>query len=157
MFIRANRRSALALAALPAVLGTLGCYAYLPVRDESALTGRRASLLLTDSGSVVLGSRIGAGMVALEGVYLGDSASSHLLAVSQSRQRDGQEIEWRGEHVAVPRVLVASLQERSFSASQTALAGALATIGLVAITAALRGKGDGGGGGPGPTTTRPGN
>ncbi len=66
-------------------------------------------------------------------------------------------IEWRGAHVAVPRVLVESLQERTFSASQSALAGALATIGVVGITTALRGKGDGGGGGPGPTTTRPGN
>ncbi|MEP6679590.1 MAG: hypothetical protein ABJB78_09845 [Betaproteobacteria bacterium] len=144
------RFSALVVAAIPALVGTLGCYSYTPARDVTSLTGRRASIALTDSGSVVLAPRIGAGVIALEGDYLGDSAGMHLLAMTLTRQRDGQEADWKGEHVAVSHALVASLDERAFSASRSLLAGALGVAGAIALTLALRGKGESSMGGPPP-------
>lgn len=144
------RLSALLIATVPALAGTLGCYSYYPARDTSALTGRRASIALTDSGSVVLAPRVGSGVIALEGNYLGDSAGTHLLAMTLTRQRNGQEADWKGEHVAVPRALVASLEERTFSTSRSLFAGALGVVGAVALTLALRGKGDSSPGGPPP-------
>jgi hypothetical protein len=147
--VRVHHRRRGALAAV--VFATVGCYAYMPARDATSLVGRRASIALTDSGSVVLGARIGQGVVNLEGIYLGDSAGAHLLAVAVSRTRNGAESDWKGEHVGVPRALVASLDEREFSASRSAFAGALGTVGVVAMTFALRGRGEGGQGGPVPT------
>ena len=137
------------LATLPATVNAVGCYAYYPARDAGALQGQRASLSLTDSGSVVLAPRIGASVVAMEGRYAGDSAGAYLIDLAVTRTRSGTEADWRGERVAVPRVLVASLEQREFSAPRSALAGVLASVGLVAITVALRGKGDNGGLGSG--------
>jgi hypothetical protein len=141
---QAFRRTALLVAALPAAIGTLGCYAYLPARDAGALQGKRASFALTDSGSVVLAPRIGPSIVAIEGRYAGDSAGVYLVDMLVTRQRNGAEADWHGERVAVARPLVASLEQREFSAPRSFLAGALAAIGVAAITAAIRGKGDNG-------------
>jgi hypothetical protein len=144
MGMRIFRRTALLLATLPAAAATVGCYAYYPARDPGSLQGHRASLALTDSGSVVLAPKIGASIVALEGRYAGDSAGAYLIDLAITRQRNGVEADWKGERIVVPRVLVASLEQRDFSAPRSALAGALAAVGLVAITAAIRGKGDNG-------------
>jgi hypothetical protein len=149
------RRYALVLATLPGVFGTLGCYAYLPARDANALVGRRLSISLTDSGSVVLASRVGASVVGMEGTYMGDSAGSHLMSVLLTRQRSGAESDWKGEHVSIPRALVVSVEEREFSPSRTAFAGVLAAAGAFAATVAFRGKGEGGQGAPVPGS-RPG-
>ena len=144
------RTSALLFAAIPALVGTVGCYSYYPARDVTALTGRRASISLTDSGSVVLAPRVGSGVIVVEGDYLGDSAGTHLLAMTLTRQRNGQEADWKGEHVAVPHALVASLDERAFSSSRSLFAGALGVVGVVALTIALRGKGESSTGNPPP-------
>jgi hypothetical protein len=149
------RNSVLILAVLPAAFGTLGCYAYLPARDPGLLVGRQASVALTDSGSVVLASRVGPGVVDLEGTYVGDSSGTHLLAVWSTRQRSGAQTDWRGEHVAIARPLVASIEEREFSKSRTAFASMLAAAGAIAATVAFRGKGEGGQGGS-VSGTRPG-
>jgi hypothetical protein len=142
--MRLFRRTALVLAALPTTVGTAGCYAYYPARDAGSLQGHRASVSLTDSGSVVLAPRIGASVVALEGRYAGDSAGAYLIDLAVTRQRSGVEADWRGERIVVPRALVASLEQREFSAPRSVLMGALTAVGLVAITAAIRGKGDNG-------------
>lgn len=131
-------------AAVLATLGNVACYSYLPPRNMAELQGKRASLALTDSGSVVLASRIGPGITAIEGTFLGDSAGQYVLAMLVSRQRNGAEADWRGEHVVVAHPLVTSVEIRAFSAPRSLLAGALATIGVAALTAALRGKGDNG-------------
>jgi hypothetical protein len=125
----------------------VACYDYRPATSPAVLVGRRIQLLLTDSGSVVLAARIGPAVEAIEGQYLGDSAGVLLLAMAASRARSGVEMDWRGERVAVPRALVASMLERRFSRSRTAFASGLAVLGIGAMTAALRGKGDASGGG----------
>jgi hypothetical protein len=137
-------------------LSTLaGCYEYRPATSPAQLVGHRVQLVLTDSGSVVLAGRIGSSIEAIEGSYQGDSAGAYLLRLSGARARNGIETDWRGEPVAVPHALVASMLERRFSGSRTTFAGSIAAVGLGAMTAALRGRGEGGGGGPVPVPTPP--
>jgi hypothetical protein len=133
----------------------IACYDYRPATSPALLVGHRIQLVLTDSGSVVMAPRIGSAVEAIEGTYLGDSAGVLLVGVATSRARSGIETDWRGEHVAIPRTLVASMLERRFSRSRTAFASGLAAVGVGAMTAALRGKGEGVGGGPVPTPQPP--
>ena len=130
--------------ALLAAVGLLAaaCYEYRPATDLASLQGRQVELTLTDSGAVILAGRIGPAIAAINGTYLGDSAGAYLLAVTTSRARNGQEVDWRGEHVVAPRPLVAAILERRFSRSRTTFAGVLAAVGIGGMTAALRGRGE---------------
>ena len=141
------RRTATIIAVLPLLASAAGCYEYLPARGMHSLVGRSASLQLTDSGSVVLTQRIGARVDAVNGTFLGDSSSAYLMSVQSTHTRDMGDTGWKGERVAIPSLLVTSVQERQFSASRSMFAGALAMGGLVAATLALRGKGESGTGG----------
>jgi hypothetical protein len=58
-----------------------------------------------------------------------------------SRNRSGNEMDWRGEQVSVAHPLVASLNERRFSTSRSVFASGLAIAGLTGITVGLRGRG----------------
>lgn len=146
----ASRPLALACAALLA-----GCYEYIPSASPASLVRQRVQLVLTDSGAVALAGRIGPSVESLEGTLLGDSAGTYLVSMLMTRARNGAESDWRGERIGVPHALVASFQERRFSPSRTALAGGIAAVGVVGITAGLRGAGMGGQGGPGPGNGNP--
>ena len=146
----ASRRLLIVCAALCA-----SCYEYVPTGNPSSLVGQRVQLTLTDSGAVALASRIGPSIEALEGTLVTDSAASYQISMLTTRARSGNESDWRGEQIGVPHVLVSSLQARRFSPSRTALAGGLAAVGIVAITAGLRGAGIGGQGGPAPGPGNP--
>jgi hypothetical protein len=147
--MRQRARPALALAVL---LG-LGCYEYLPARDSAALVGQRIQLVLTDSGMVVLASRIGPSTDAIEGTLLADSLGTYVLAMALTRTRSGSEIDWRGEQVLVPHTLAASVAERRFSPARSTFAGGLAAAGIAGITVGLRGRGAASGSGG--TGTKP--
>jgi hypothetical protein len=126
------------------------CYEYLPARTPASLLGQRVQLTLTDSGSVVMASRVGPSVDAIEGDLVADSAGSYVVGVTVTRARNGTESDWRGERVAVAHPLVASFAERRFSRSRSTFAGALMTAGIVAITVSLRGNGESSGGAPTP-------
>jgi hypothetical protein len=120
------------------------CYEYVPARSPATLRGQRVELSLTDSGSVVLASRLGPSVEALEGTLLADTAGLYRVAVVQTRLRNGSETDWRGEEVTVAQGLVARLNERRFSPSRSFFAGGLAVVGIVGATIGLRGAGKGG-------------
>jgi len=148
--VLASRPLALACVALLA-----GCYEYVPSGSPASLMQRRVQLTLTDSGAVVLASRIGPSVEALDGTLVGDSSGTYLVSMLVTRARNGTESDWRGERIGVPHLLVSSLQERRFSPTRTALAGGIAAVGIVGITAGLRGAGIGGQGGPAPGNGNP--
>lgn len=127
---------------------TTGCYEYVSTPLTTSLVGRRVQLSLTDSGTVALARQVGPSVEAVEGDLLADSAGAYVIGVAVIRARSGAESDWRGERVAVPHSLVSSFAERKFSTSRTSFAGALMTVGVVAITTALRGGGDSSGGIP---------
>jgi hypothetical protein len=124
-----------------------GCYEYLPARDPATLIGQRVQLTLTDSGMVALASQVGPSTDLIEGTLLRESPGQYVLAMAVSRTRFGNEIDWRGEQVTVPRILAASIAERRFSRSRSVFAGGLAAVGIAGATVALRGAGSSGGSG----------
>jgi hypothetical protein len=131
-----------------------GCYGYYPVSGATP-SGREVELALTDSGSVVLARQVGQGVVAIAGRVAGDSSGALLLNMASTRTRDGNETGWRGERVAVPRALVATMGERRFSRGRTTLFGGALAVALVAIRQGFGGTGASSGGSGLPTTTGP--
>jgi hypothetical protein len=132
-----------------------GCYIYHPVPETDPPPGERVRLTLTDSGTANLAAQVGRATEAVSGDLLGDSAGNYLVAVRSTRMRGGTEIDWRGEQVAVPRPLVASVEQRRFSRTRTVVMSVAVVVAALAVREAFWGPGGvfGGappGGGPGP-------
>jgi hypothetical protein len=145
MAIYRERRLAAIIAA--SVVGRCGCYGYVAPPRGSSLVGTEAQLQLSDSGAVVLSSKIGPSAEAITGRIVTDSAPGYVVSVASVRQRDVYETLWHGEHVLIDRALVVNAGTRRFSPSRTAFFSGLVSVGLLAARQALLGRGRGGGGG----------
>lgn len=143
--VRRGRRLAATIAA--SVVGLCGCYGYVAPPRGSSLVGREAQLWLSDSGAVVLASKIGPAAESITGRVVTDSASGYVVSLASVRQRDGDETLWHGEYVLVDRTLITEAGARRFSPSRTALFSGILSAGLVAARLAFGGHGSGGGGG----------
>ena len=117
-----------------------GCYGYYPP-DTPAPVGKSVEVTLTDSGSFALARQIGPSAAAINGRLTSDSASALILSVTGVRQRDGNEVDWKGERVLVPRPLVVKLEERRFSRGRTTLFVGSVVAGLLVARQALGGTG----------------
>jgi hypothetical protein len=117
-----------------------GCYGYYPATTPAPV-GRDVELTLTDSGSFALARQIGPSAEAIAGRMTADSANAIVLSVRGVRQRDGNDVDWKGERVAVPRPLVVKLEERRFSRARTALFAGTIAVGLVVMRQAFSGEG----------------
>jgi predicted NBD/HSP70 family sugar kinase len=110
-------------------------------------------LTLTDAGTANLAAELGPSVAAVGGRLVNDSGDAYVLALSESRKRNGMEIDWRGEQVAINKSLVASIQQRQFSRTRTAFVGAGLIGGVLLARQILWGPGGVFGGsspGPGP-------
>jgi hypothetical protein len=117
-----------------------GCYGYYPATTPAPV-GHDVQVTLSDSGSFVLARQVGSSTEAIDGRFTSDSANAITLSVTGVRRRDGTEVDWRGEHVTVPRPMVLKLEERRFSRGRTTLfAGAIA-LALIGTHQALGGSG----------------
>jgi hypothetical protein len=125
---------------LPLLLLAGGCYGYYPV-TAAAPVGRDVQLTLTDSGSVMLARQIGAGVEAVSGRVSADSSGAIVLSLTGTRKRDGVEVDWKGERLAVQRGLIASVSERRFSRARTGLFGGALAVTLYALREAFGGPG----------------
>jgi hypothetical protein len=123
------------------LVGAVGCYAYIPAIAGRSLTDREVQLALTDSGAVVMAALVGPSIATVDGRFIRDSDDVYLLGVTGTARRDGAEMEWRGERIAFPRVLVSSVATKQFSRGRTLLFGALTTGALIAIGEAFAGGG----------------
>jgi hypothetical protein len=131
-----------------------GCYEYQPVTTASAPTGEPIRLTLTDAGSADLAPSLGPSMEEVAGKLLNSSGDAYVVALSESRKRNGMEIDWRGEEVSISKSLVASVQLRKFSATRTTFLTAGIVGALVILQKSFWGSGSMFGGGPpgrGPT------
>lgn len=108
------------------------------------------SVVLTDIGSTQLAPALGPASTGLEGAFVADSSGHYVVAVRQVQRRDRDPVSWRGEHVAVPHALVASVRERRLSRTRTTIAGLVAIAGAVLAGRAVGDGFDVGGGRPGP-------
>ena len=130
---------------LISALAVGACYRYDPVTASQVAPQRLVELALTDSGGVVLAARIGPQVEALRGRVLADTGGTMTLGVMQTRQRSGNEQDWKGEELLVPHALIASIGERHFALSRTVLFSAALTGALVGVSAAFNGPGFGSG------------
>lgn len=112
-----------------------GCYAYNApsVHDSETLMGRQVQATLTDSGSVVLASKVGPSVEQLRGSIVAEDLTSLSFAMDESVHRDGTGAPWRQEVVLVPRPLVRQIEVRAFSPSRTALAAFLTSVALLGV------------------------
>ena len=117
-----------------------GCYGYYPP-GTLAPVGKSVEVTLSDSGSFALARQIGPSAAAINGRLTSDSASALILSVTGVRQRDGNEVNWKGERVSVPRPLVIKLEERRFSRARTTLFAGSVVVGLLVARSALDGSG----------------
>jgi hypothetical protein len=111
-----------------------GCYVYEPVTTASTPTGRPVRLTLTDAGTTNLASELGPSVEAVGGKLIGNTSDAYVLALSDSRKRNGVEIDWRGEQVSISKSLVATIQQRQFSRTRTTFV----TVGLIAALLVAR-------------------
>lgn len=125
-----------------------GCYQYEPVQTTSSPVGQPVRLTLTEAGSVNLAAELGPSVEAVGGRLLGDSGSAYVVALSESRKRNGMEIDWRGEQVSISKSLVADIRKRQFSPTRTGLLSAGVVTALVVLERAFWGPGGVFGGGP---------
>jgi hypothetical protein len=121
-----------------ALLG--GCYGYYPP-NTPAPVGKSVEVTLSDSGTFVLARQIGPSAATIHGRFTSDSANAIILAVTGVRQRDGNEVDWKGERVSVPRSLVVKLEERRFSRARTTLFVGSVVVGILVARQALGGSG----------------
>jgi len=117
-----------------------GCYGYYPPNTPAPL-GKSVELTLSDSGSFALARQIGPSAATINGRFTSDSANAITLAVTGVRQRDGNEVDWKGERVSVPRPLVVKLEERRFSRGRTTLFVGSIVVGMLVARSALGGSG----------------
>lgn len=125
---------------IPALALLGGCYGYYPSATPAPV-GRDVEVTLTDSGAVALSRQIGPSAEAVRGRFATDSGNAVVLAVSGVRQRDGNDVDWKGERVAIPRLLVVKIEERKFSRARTALFGGAVAIAAIALRQAFSGDG----------------
>jgi len=117
-----------------------GCYGYYPPQTPAPV-GKSVEVTLSDSGSFALARQIGPYAAAINGRLTSDSASALILAVTGVRQRDGNEVDWKGERVSVPRPLVTKLEERRFSRGRTTMFVGSVVVGILVARQALGGSG----------------
>jgi len=117
-----------------------GCYGYYPPETPTPV-GKSVEVTLSDSGSFALARQIGPSAAAINGRLTSDSASALILAVTGVRQRDGNEVDWKGERLSVPRPLVVKLEERRFSRGRTTLFVGSVVVGILVARQALGGSG----------------
>ncbi len=130
-----------------------GCYVYSPVNTARSPTGLPVRLTLTDAGTANLAAELGPSVEAVGGRLLNDSGESYVLALSESRKRNGVEIDWRGEQVSISKSLVANIQQRQFSRTRTGVLTAGVIGAIVVARRIIWGPGGAFGGdrpGPGP-------
>jgi len=124
------------------------CYEYEPVRTTSSPIGQPVRLTLTDAGSVNLAAEIGPSVEAVGGKLLDDSGNAYLVALSESRKRNGIEMDWRGEQVSISKSLVADIRQRQFSRTRTGFLSAGLVTALVLLERSFWGSGGVFGSGP---------
>jgi hypothetical protein len=117
------------------LLITTGCAAFAPVDAASARSVGEARVLLTERGTLELGTRIGPSIVAVDGRIMTATDTSVVIAMSQVLSRSGETQVWTGEPLSVPLDYVRGYERRQSSVKRTLLltAGLLAGAAIVGI------------------------
>lgn len=153
------RRWTLGFTAVAASAGATGCYSLTPL-DPQPAPGRTVQVDLTDEGRYQMRGILGPDAEFLRGRVARTTGDTIAIATTFVSTLRGDDIQWTGEVVGVPRAYVARMRERKLDPVKTGvMAGTFST--LVGVFIATRGFGvfggdliptEGGGGGPQPGT-----
>jgi hypothetical protein len=114
---------------LPAVVG---CYTYVPLDTSAqALAGKHVAVEITDRGRAELGTRLGDGVVRLEGTVTRSDAQELEMNVWRVAQIGGVTSRWSGENVRFRRDFVAGMQARTLNKGRSYLVVGAAVVGVV--------------------------
>src|SRR6185503_8644472 len=109
-----------------------GCYRYTPETTPTPIAGSVVRLDLSDAGAERLSTVLGRNTIAVEGTVISASDTGFVVAVSGTRQRNEQPLNWAGEHVTIPRSAVRMLESRSLNKKNTLLVIRIAILGGIA-------------------------
>jgi hypothetical protein len=118
-----------------------GCYTYRPMSTPVPAPGDRVSAQLTTEGSRDLTTQIGPEVLHVEGDVLAADSSGVDLQVREIESYRGIRSDWHGEHLKLPREVVAGMQERRLSVGGTTIMGGVLAAGLYAMYRILGGPG----------------
>jgi hypothetical protein len=107
------------------------CYRYTPIDSSSPALGSDVRLRLTDAGAITMAPLVGNRIEVVDGHISSVADTAVTLSVTQTTDRLGSEVTWKGEQVVFPRTTVASLERRSLDKGKSYLMGGI-TAGLVA-------------------------
>ena len=141
--IRAVRAGAIAVYSTVGV----GCHRYTPIDSQAAPSlGADVRVRLTDAGAVALGPVIGNRVELVDGGLVAVADTAVTLSVTQTTDRLGNELSWRGEQVAIPRTMVDGFEKRTLDRGKSYLVGGITAgvVALVAIGFTVAGGGSGG-------------
>lgn len=130
-----------------------GCYVTVPLATTSPGAGTRVHVQLTDTGSGELARYLGPNVVSVDGRLLQATDSNMALSVNTVGMRDGDEQYWKGEAVSLPKVAIATVQQKKLSRWRSGLLASAFLVGVVAIkgaTGSSSGAPSGGGTGGSP-------
>jgi hypothetical protein len=112
-------------------IATGACYRYTPIDATSPALGTEVRLRLTDQGAINMAPLVGNRIELVDGHISSVADTSVTLSVTQTTDRLGSEVTWKGEQVVFPRSTVAGLEHRSLDKGKSYLMGGI-TAGLVA-------------------------
>jgi hypothetical protein len=136
--------------AIALALSTAACYTYTPVQTNAApATGQELRVELTLTGGDSLSRVLGPGVKTVDGRLVLATPESLELGVTQVTMYSGLEQYWKGETVTLPKPLISTIDQRTFSLGKTGLLAGVIVLCALALSA---GSGFGGifnGGGTG--------
>jgi len=138
---------------IAAVCLTAGCYNYSPLATPTPEPGTYVAVTLTDAGALELAPYLGPNVFVVRGRYVGDAEQGVRVSVSSVELVRGDQVDWAGERVTLPKSTIASVQVRQLSRRRSVLLVGVGLTGLVATTAAFTlagGQNAGGASGPPP-------
>ena len=96
------------------------------------MVGAEMRVRLTDAGAVALAPLVGNRVEIVDGRLASAADTVLTLSVTGTTDRLGNETPWRGEEVAIPRTMVAGVEQRTLDRGKSYLVGGI-TAGLVAV------------------------
>jgi hypothetical protein len=120
-----------------------GCYTYEPVALAPApASGTPVRLSITDRATADLREYLGPNVESLTGRLLAADSARVALTVRSIMMHNGSEEFWTGDRITIPRIAVARVERRRFSASRTGFLTAISLAGAIVLADALGGGGN---------------
>ncbi len=116
-----------------------GCYTYLPVQSAPPPARERVAVVLTDTGRLQLGERLGPLVDRVEGVLLSHDSTGVALEVTGTRDLRGGSSVWSGERVDIPAAAILGYRPRQLSRTRSLLlaGGVAATLAILTFGLSL--------------------